>query len=375
MGQYFRSPAQNMLVADRHGSIAIRSTGRFPNRPNGFVVRDGTTSASDWRGFIPLDFAPQARDPEQGYLASANQQPIDPRVAMYWFGGQYDPWRAMRINQILRADSNMTVDRMRTMQLDPNSTVADYFVPYFLNAARSVGAHAVPGIDTSKLAQAAKLLKEWDRRYTRENTRAVLFEAAFRELQDRTWDELDADTSRGRVRRVVTPATEILAELLADSTSAWWDDRRTTRREDRDEILAASLVAALDSTRAHFGDPAKKGWTWSRVRRANIWHPLGIASLSALDLPVQGGRGTLNPLVAAGNFGSSWRMVVEAGSNELKAWGTYPGGQSGNPASSRYKNHIEEWMAGELEPLIVPKWVPELSKKETMSRLTLRPRE
>jgi penicillin amidase len=377
MGMYFKAPAQNMLVADRRGSSAIRSTGRFPNRPNsgsGFTVRDGTTSASDWRGNIPLEFAPQARDPEQGFLASANQQPIDPHVAMYWFGGEYDPWRAIRINQLLRADSNMTVDRMRTMQLDPGSAVADYFVPYFLKAAQTIGSHPVPGLDTAKLSLAARLLKEWDRRYTRENTRAVLFEAAYRELQDRTWDELDAGVVSGRPRRVVTPATEVLAELLDDSTSAWWDDRRTARHESRDEILATSLVAALDSTRAHFGDPQKKGWTWSRVRRANIRHLLGLPSLSALDLPVQGGRGTLNPLVVGGDFGSSWRMIVEASPNELKAWGTYPGGQSGNPASSRYKNHIPEWMAGDLEPLLVPKWIPELTDKETMSRLTLRPR-
>jgi penicillin amidase len=383
MGMYFRSPAQNMLVADRRGSIAIRSTGRFPVRPNatpspfsGFVLRDGTTSASDWRGYLPLDFAPQARDPEQGYLASANQQPVDPRIGLYWFGGQYDPWRAMRINQLLRADSSMTVDKMRGMQLDPGSAVADFFVPYFLNAAQAMATHPVAGIDTAKLGQAARLLKEWDHRYTRENTRAVLFEAAFRELQDRTWDELDiGGTAGGTTRRVVTPATEILAELLDDSTSTWWDDHRTAHHETRDEILAASLVAALDSTRAHFGDPRKNGWTWSHVRRANIWHPLRIPSLSALDLPVQGGRETLNPLVASGAFGSSWRMVVDASPNELKAWGTYPGGQSGNPASSRYKDHIREWMAGELEPLIVPRWIPELSNKETVSRLTLRPRE
>jgi penicillin G amidase len=379
MATNFRSPAQNMLVADRRGTIAIRSTGRFPVRPNsgsGFLVRDGTTSASDWRPDLPIDFAPQGRDPEQGYLASANQQPIDPRVATYWMGGEYDPWRAMRINQLLRADSSATVDSMRTMQLDPGSAIADFFVPYFLNAAQSVASRQVPGLDGVKLSEAAKLLKEWDRRYTRESTRAVLFEAAFRELQDRTWDELDAGgTANGKTRRVVTPATEILAELLADSTSAWWDDHHTARRENRDEILAASLVAALDSTRARYGDPHKNGWTWSRVRRANIWHPLGIPSLSALGLPVQGGRGTLNPLLPAGNFGSSWRMVVEASPNELKAWGTYPGGQSGNPASSRYKNHLAEWMAGTLEPLVVPKWIPELSNKETMSRLTLRPRE
>jgi len=377
MGLYYRAPAQNMLVADRHGTIAIRSTGRFPVRPgggSGFAIRDGTTKANDWRGFLPPEFAPQAKDPEQGYLASANQQPIDPRVAPYWLGGEYDPWRAMRINQLLRADSSVTVEQMRVFQTDPGSAFADYFVPYFLNAARAEAARPAPQIDAKKLADAAALLGEWDRRYTRENTRAVLFDIAYTELVNRTWDELEMPSGPRR-RRVITPSSAVLAELLADSTSTWWDDRSTPRRESRDDILAASLVAAFDTARARYGDPRKKGWTWSRVRHANIWHPLQLPSLSRLDLPVQGGRGTLNPSSGTGNFGPSWRMVVEASSDELKAWGTYPGGQSGNPASSRYADHLPEWLAGTLQPLIVPRWIPQLGAKETVSRLTLRPRE
>ncbi|HKW47663.1 MAG TPA: penicillin acylase family protein [Gemmatimonadaceae bacterium] len=379
MGMYFRSPAQNMLVADRHGTIAIRSTGRFPIRPDGgsgFTVRDGTTSASDWRSYLPVEFAPQARDPEQGFLASANQQPIDPRMANYWFGGQYETWRAMRINQLLRADSAMTIDKMRRFQTDPGSAFADLFVPYFLNAAQRAATHPVPDVDGARLLEAARLLGEWDRKYTKDNKRAVLFDLAYVELVNRTWDELiqPGPSSRG-IRRVVTPSSEVLAELLADSTSDWWDDRRTSRHETRDDILAASLAAALDTARARYGDPAKKGWTWSRVRHVNIWHPLRLPSLSALDLPTQGGRGTLNPSSGAGIFGPSWRMVVDLSSNELKAWGTYPGGQSGNPASSRYKNHLLEWVNGDLSPLLVPKWIPGLSAKETASRLTLRARE
>jgi penicillin amidase len=384
MGMFYRSPAQNMLVTDRHGTIAIRSTGRFPirsaqgNAPgSGFVIRDGTTSASDWRGNLPFEFAPQGRDPEQGYLASANQQPIDPRVATYWFGGEYEPWRAMRINQLLRADSAMTVDKMRRMQTDPGSALADLFVPYFLNAAASLGAHPRSDIDGAKLAESARLLAEWDRRYAKESTRAVLFDLAYNELVNRTWDELDAPptTAAGQSRRVITPSNSVLAELLADSTNEWWDVRATPRRESRDDVLAASLVAALDSARHRYGDPKKKGWTWSRVRHANIWHPLRLSSLSALDLPVQGGRSTLSPSSGSGGFGASWRMVVEASSSELKAWGTYPGGQSGNPASSRYKNHLGAWLAGDLEPLVMPRWIPELSQKSMSSRLTLRPRE
>jgi penicillin amidase len=381
MGMYFRAPAQNMLVADRHGSIAIRSTGRFPIRPGsstGFTIRDGTMAANDWRNtYLPVDFAPQARDPEQGYLASANQQPLDPRMAMYWFGGEFETWRAMRINQLLRAETAMTVDKMRRFQTDPGSAFADFFVPYFLNAAQRAALHPVPEVDGVKLAEGARLLGEWDRKYTKDNKRAVLFDLAYTELVNRTWDELLAPgtTASGGARRVVTPSSEVLAELLADSTSEWWDDRRTTRRETRDDILAASLVAALDTARARYGDPNKKGWTWSRVRHANIWHPLRLASLSALDLPIQGGRGTLNPSSGSGIFGASWRMVVDLSSSEPRAWGTYPGGQSGNPASSRYLDHLPEWLNGDLQPLVAPKWIPELSAKETASRLTLRPRE
>jgi penicillin amidase len=377
MGRYYRSPAQNMLVADRRGTIAIRSTGRFPIRPgggSGFTIRDGTTSSNDWRGYLPPEFAPQARDPEQGYLASANQQPIDPRVAPYWLGGAYDPWRAMRINQLLRADSAVTVDQMRGFQTDPGSAFADFFVPYFLNAAQSSLARPAPGVDAKKLAEAARLLGEWDRRYTRENTRAILFDLAYIEMVNRTWDELEIPGTQRR-RRVITPAAPVLAELLSDSTNAWWDDRSTAHHETRDEILAASLAAALDTARARYGDPRKKGWIWSRVRHANIWHSLQLRSLSRLDLPVQGGRGTLNPSSGSGNFGPSWRMVVEAAPTELKAWATYPGGQSGNPASSRYADRLDKWLAGALDPLVVPKWIPELSEKETASRLTLRPRE
>jgi len=36
---------------------------------------------------------------------------------------------------------------------------------------------------------------------------------------------------------------------------------------------------------------------------------------------------------------------------EIKAYGLYPGGQSGNPGSPFYDNMIDDWNAGELYPL------------------------
>jgi penicillin amidase len=312
---------------------------------------------------------PHASDPAQGYLASANQQPIDPRVAGRWWGGSYDPWRAMRINTLLRADSAVTPEAMRRYQTDPGSARADLFVPHFLDAAQRVLARATMDTHAARLSEAAGLLGQWDRRYTKDNRRAVLFEAAMQELVNRTWDELAAP---GSARRVITPSTAVLAELLTDSASTWWDDHATPAVEHRDDILAASLVAALEQIRRRFGDPNGDGWRWDRIRHANVNHLLRLPALSALDIPVQGGSGTLTPSFGAGTHSASWRMVVELGP-VLQAWATYPGGQSGNPISPRYKDRITLWEKGELEPVRIPATPTQLEAAHRSATLTLHP--
>ena len=349
----WRAPAQNMIVADRHGTIAIRSTGRFPIRPTGRgdLIQRGDTSASDWLGDWTISQLPQAVDPPQGFLASANQQPIDPSVERRYLGANwYSPWRALRINELLRADSAVTPDDMRRFQTDPVSAAAERFVPAFLAAAVRFPAR-------DSLTHAAALLAGWDLRFTRENTAAVLFESATRQLQERLWDEL-GDGPAG------TPGLVIAWALLNDPTNAWWDDRRTAPMvEDRDQLLADVLVAAYRQTVMTYGPPESGGWRWDRIRHANIFHLLRIPALSALGIPMQGGATTLSPSSGRGGFGASWRMVVQLGP-QMKAWGIYPGGQSGNPASSRYLDRLPRWRDGELDTLLTP------SRPEDLLRAT-----
>jgi penicillin amidase len=220
------------------------------------------------------------------------------------------------------------------------------------------------------LREGARLLAEWDRRYTRENSRAVLFELAMHELERRTWDEL---IPRGQTLPVTVPEEAVLASLLRYPDSPWWDDRRTPAVvEHRDEILAASLRAALDGAKSRYGSPDGGGWRWDRVRHANIYHLLRIPALSALEFPIEGGPGTLNPSSGSGTHGASWRMVVELGAR-IRAWGTYPGGQSGNPVSSRYADRLPRWLAGELDSLLTPEIPAELGGFELASTLILDP--
>jgi penicillin G amidase len=367
MARSYRAPAQNMLAADRAGHIAIRSTGRFPIRARtGSMALDGTSSANDWKADLPVERWPQATDPAQGFLASANQQPVDPRSAGFWFGGNWDPWRALRLNALLRADSSITIDEMRRFQTDPGSARADYYVPFFLNAARRVAERAT-GPNRDVLAEAARHLARWDRRYTLDNTGAVLFEAALRETAVQAWDELAVEGARR-----ATPSSAVLARLVADSASAWWDDRSTGAVEDRDDVLASSLASAFLATRRRLGAPGGDGWRWANVHRVNIHHLLRIPSLSALELPLSGGPGTLSPMAIGGAHGPSWRMVVELGPT-LHAWTTYPGGQSGNPASPRYKDRLPLWLDGTLEAVHVPVRAGELPVAQRSGSLVLRP--
>ena len=363
----YPAPAQNMLVADR-SSIAIRSTGWFPLRPGdgrGDVVRDGSTRASDWTGRWPLERYPQSVNPAQGYLASANQQPIDPRVdSTYLAADWFPPWRALWINRLLRADSAVTPDAMRRYQTDPGSARAERFVPALLAAAGSRSG-------TRALARAAQLLGEWDRRYTPQNERAVLFEYTMFELGGLLWDELRGPglTSIGGTPR---PSDAMISLLLDDPTSPWWDVRATPETEGRDDLLRTSLERGLARALMEFGEPDQGRWRWSAIRKARVRHLAGIASLSPEPVSVQGGPSTLSPSSGDGTWGASWRMVVELG-DEVTGLGIYPGGQSGNPLSPRSRDRIARWAAGELDSLRFPRTPSDIDDSRTRGTLVLVP--
>jgi len=369
----WRGPAQNMIVADRNGTIAIRSIGRFPIRPGdglGNQLRDGTSSRNDWTGYWPVAKYPQAVSPAQGYLASANQQPIDPKVSAAYLGADwYAPWRAMRINQLLRADSAMTPDKMRRMQTDVGSPRAEMFVPALLAAAGTRPTDSV-------LQHAAAILARWDRRYTRENREAILFEYAMGQLNEHLWDELRPGGRAGRREggreALPMPGLMVVAELMADPESEWWDDRRTEVVEHRDDILAESLKAAYLQAVNNFGPADGPGWLWSNRRKVRIRHLLGLPGFGAPEVPAMGGPSTLSPSSGDGGFGSSWRMVVEMGTT-VQAMGVYPGGQSGNPASPRYLDLLPRWAAGELDTLRTPAAPESLTASLTSATLDLEP--
>jgi len=338
-------------------------------RAFGYVVArdrllDGSKRASDWQGFWPTTRYPQSIDPTQGYLASNNQQPKDPTIDPAYFGSNWPPpWRAMRINHLLRADSAVTPDAMRRFQTDAESEQTNFFLPPMLAAVARV---AATGLADTAAIRGASLLGAWDGRFTPDNERAVLYDAAMDELAQRTWDELRATA---QLRRGPTPSSAVLAQLMQEPASPWWDDQSTPVRETRDSMLVRSVGAAYRRVTQKYGPPGPR-WRWSGIRTATINHLLRIPALSRTKVPMQSGRGTLSPSDGDGTHGASWRFVVELGP-EVRAWGTYPGGQSGNPASTRYDDRLPTWAAGTLDTLRFPRRAADIVLPRAV--LSLRP--
>jgi penicillin amidase len=189
------------------------------------------------------------------------------------------------------------------------------------------------------------------------------------------WDELIPPERRAdsAALPVALPEEAVLLELVADSASAWWDQRGTPAVERRDAVLAQALRLGLARTLRDHSRADGPGWSWENGHHANLYHLLRLPALSALGLPVQGGTSTLSPSPGRGTHGASWRMVVELGS-AVRAWATYPGGQSGNPASARYLDRLPRWLAGQLDTVLFPERPEALPAARLRAELLLQPR-
>ena len=354
------APSQNGVAADTAGHVAERTGGRFPRRPgnDGGRVFDGARSTEDWQGDLPT--LAGVVDPARGFLYSANQQIVDPRVDPAYRGaGWAAPWRALRLQRLLAADSGVTLETMRQWQTDPVSERAEWWR----------GVIVAAGAGDSALVPAYALLAGWTEGYVPTSRGAPLFEATMDAVATLTWDELNA----GDGRRVADPAVAVLAALRDHPDDVWWDRVSTTQRETRDDILRLALARAWRqlSDAASLG-PDTVTWRWDRYRTARISHLAFLPGLGAPKLSVTGGNGTLSPLGSGGSHGASWRMVAEMAPRP-RVLATYPGGQSGNPASARYDDRVEQWRTGALDTVRLPRVPTDLAAQDIVERIRFAP--
>lgn len=357
---YFTAPAQNFIFADAR-DIAITPNGKFPlkYKDQGKFILDGSDPADDWHGFIPFDQNPTAKNPAQGFLNSANQTLTDATYPYYlnWDFGAYE--RGKRINDRLAAMKMATVDSMRLLQTDNYSIQAQDVLPALIKY-----------LDTSKLDEdelkALNAVKKWDKRFDANSTGASIFNRWWLTFDVMLWNNKFADNktlldypSRDRTEQL----------LLKEPGSRWFDDISTPAKETCADIVNHAFVKAVAILQNEHG-PIGPKWQWGLVKKTYIDHLASLPGFGAGNF-VAGGTGmVINAL--RGNNGPSWRMVVQLGP-EVKGYGIFPGGESGNPGSFNYDDMLQTWKDGKLDGLLFLKSASENSKR-IKSTLTISPK-
>ncbi len=362
------APMQNMAVADAAGRIALVSPGRVPLRKPendlvGLAPAPGWDARYDWDGYLPVDLLPQQIDPAKGYVANANQKLVPPDYPHFISHHWALPFRHQRIEQLLDAKPQHSLDDLRTMHGDLTSLAVQRLLPR-LQAARSDHALAaaaqqqLAGFNGEMLADKAAPLIYWA--WHRQLSEKVLADETGAPLYDRLLGQ------RGYF--------DILEAAMSQADGWWCDNKATPAVETCDQQAGAALTAALDELKALQGpDPA--AWQWGKAHQARSEHrPFSRVKLLAPwfenRVPVGGdsytinvGRVSLKPDAATGELyldehGPSLRALYDLGDRN-KSRVIHSTGQSGVPWSPLYRSFVKTWQQVQDVPLFAPAGEPQ----------------
>jgi penicillin amidase len=336
---FFDCPAQNFVFASQSGDIAIWHNGKFPVRwkGQGRTISDGTDPRYEWQGWIPRTHLPHIKNPERGFVSSANQHPTDGRYP-YYLDWHYAPHlRAARINESLASLERMTPADMIRLQIDVLNLEARMLLPFMLKV-----------INNKPLNQdesgALDHLKKWRFENQAQLIAPTIFNHWWEALYGLIWEHEINLSQRG----LMPPGKDVtIAFILSRLKNSSYGHTTNQERKQIENIIHQSFRSAHAKLTEKLG-PLNESWAWRHVKGTNIFHLAKIPGLSRLHLETSGYADNVN--ATSRTFGPSWRMVVQLGP-EVKGWGIYPGGQSGNPGSAFYDAMIDDWIVGKIYEL------------------------
>ena len=346
------TPAQNLMLADRHGRIAWRILGPLPQRagscPSLAQLHDGALPPRDCAPW-PLGTAraPVLADPPGHRLWTANARTLDgPALAHVGDGGYVLGIRAWRIRERLAARQRFDERDLLALQLDDRAVLLDGWWRLLQDEAR----RAPVG---SALAALAAASREWQGRASVESASYRLVRAWRLAVHARIADGLTAPARAAQGKDFGMPDLPQLegvawpllqqrpSHLLPRPHASWSALLEDAAREVRDE-------------QGERGPLAER--RWGERNTARICHPLADAlpgplrrALCMPDDPLPGD--TLVPRVQGPAFGASQRMVVAPG-HEADGIAHMPGGQSGHPLSPFWGAGHDDWVHGRPTPFL-----------------------
>jgi penicillin amidase len=366
----------NMVYADTSGSIGWQLVGEAPKRRKGW----GTIPLPGWlpdvgweEDSIPFEDMPHVANPTTGFVATANNQPLqegtDPFLGVDWCEG----YRQARLVEVLGGRDDWDLPSTQALQMD------QHCLPW-QEMRRTV--LATPA-KAEEIRTALSLLEAWDGSVTEDSPAAAVFEVFLAEITQRMVAAKAPKAARwalGEGFNPLFPHTMLAAwrvgkvvEMLRAQPEGWFE-------RPWPEEIAEALTSTIRYLRREQGDSSNK-WAWGKVRPLTLEHPVGerwplnrIFNLG--PFPWGGDTNTVgqvatylsdpteNPMVLP-----SLRAAIDVGNWEENRF-VLPGGQSGNPLSPHYDDLLPLWKKGDGVTLA---WSEEKIERIITSTLHLEP--
>ncbi|MGA1981130.1 MAG: penicillin acylase family protein [Acidobacteriaceae bacterium] len=394
-------PAQNLMYADDQGHIGYHAVGRIPVRgdvnspgPLSPVPTDATApdaAAHEWAGYIPFDQLPQAFDPPDGVLATANGR-VTPDgyrypITLDWMA----PYRTERIYKVLEPKAQLTPADMLALQNDVFSELDQVLAQRYAYAID----HATgPLKDSKPLRQAADLLRSWDGHVGANAAAPAIVNAARNDFwamllipqlvpqiapqvaqgADITKLHLSPDTAKiANLWKTYTwGELDSVEEQLVTGTPARW---LPSTYANWNEFLAAVVLRGLRDAHA---PRDLSTWQQGKAFTLDIEHPvfsqMGIFQhliAAPTGTGPQAQSGDLTTVKSVGHaFGPSDRFTADLSDPDSTTLNLVLG-QSGDPASPWYLDQFQDWLHGRTYSL---PFTPAATQPTITHTLTLNPR-
>jgi penicillin amidase len=388
-------PAQNLIYADDHGHIGYHALGRIPirgdsNNPSPLSPVPTDVAAPDalaheWVGTIPFDQLPQAFDPTDGVLVTANAR-VTPDgyrypITLNWMA----PYRTERLyralepspewesssisGQMFAPGHKLTPEDMLTLQNDDSSEL-DRILAQRL--AYSIDHSTGLLKNDAQLRQAADLLRNWNGNVDANAAAPAIVNAAravfwpmllIPKLAPQAGELLAQGADLSKAKSLPMEAVlnanlwqlyrwgerdSVEEELITDRPARWLPSGYATW----EDFLAAVVQRGLRE--AHAPHDLSR-WQQGSAFPLEIEHPIfsRIAPVARLlGIKLAGGTG---PQSESGDsttvkqvgraFGPSERFTDDL-SDPDRATLNLVLGQSGDPASPWYMNQLQDWLHG-----------------------------
>lgn len=348
------APGLNVMYGDADNNIAWFASAKLYQLREGLSSKmylNGASGEDEILEILPFDENPQAINPSQHFVYSANNQPDSVRGKLY--PGYYQPEdRAKRIVSLLKDKNDFTKQDVAKMLFDvTSSTVAD------------ISNDLLKNINKSNLSIAEKtafdVLEKWDGNHLKNAIAPTIYNRFLYEFLTATYhDELGESFELFLNSQL---QDQVLVSQINHENSVWWDDISTKNvKETRSIIIEKSFKNAISFLEYQLGKNVES-WKWERVISVEHEHPIGKAGGLLRKLfnvgPFQtiGGNEVINnqifKLDSTGIYkitaGPSTRRVVDF-SDVDNSLSILPTGQSGNLLSKHYKDQADKYLNGEF---------------------------